>query len=376
MKTKHLLIPILCLSLSSLSFAQTWGPTVVLSQPGEVVNSLTQCRLSNEHFVVAYADAKSGAGTAVVARMERGEVSELSRLKFDADGKIAGGSPLALVPLSASRFLLLYQDTKPVGYALLGEVSASGQLSWAGPPTDFSSPSKATHFTGDAINPNLAILAFHGESNKQARVRALAIGEDGSLTLGPDNVFMQGQINAYNALSAQPDGSFVLAYTQNSSGGKAFARAGRIDGASVRIGPPMEIDARNSPFMDAATFGGGRVLAGYHTGEGHQLNLLRNENGTLRQISKTVPGSAGFLFRIDRLDNERFLYSFRNDSANRRSDVWLGRIKGDNLEASQLASLDKGASLPIITALHDRVAIFSHVAANQVETQALAVPGQ
>lgn len=372
-------VPFVCFLLLSTPavWGQTWGTPALLSEEGIVADSQETCRLTDDTFVVAYADHNDSSGKVGAYRLVRGSIETLDAISFDEDGKTSRAAPYAMARLADDRFILLYQDESPVGRALVGELSSDGKLSWVGESVVYSLPSKATHPEVAVLDRDRVLIAFFGESDRKGRVLLVQIKDD-MIELGNPTIVNRSVGNEFNSIAVLSPNEFVLGYSLGATGGgHAILRHGEIRGDRVTLGPEFVLNPGNSPYVSCLPAGRDVCLVGYMANSMIHMALVSVRDGSFRVLRKGSIPEGGHLFDMDSLDGERFIFTFRHDASNRDTPVYIGQVGSDAIEMTRIGTLNKQASIQKVTTMHSRVALITHaIQGHRIEGTALAVPAR
>jgi hypothetical protein len=358
--------------------AQTWGPKLSVSVPGETPANSEACPVDANRALVTYYDAASTGGRVALLEMNQGQLAKKGTLQFDDDGVISAGAPVIVRMVDANHFAVLYQDATPVGHVRVGRIEADGSLVWAGPVTKFSAPSKASFFELLAIGEGRVLVAYHGDTDKKGRV-AVGTLQNGQLQFpahGAQTVLTMGDANAFNDIAHLGGNRYVVAYNSTQSGGHVFLTAVSINPDNSLTGSrPARITEANTPYVCVAKARDGLLLVAYLTAQGPEVAVVKaGEDGSLNVLErKTLPDGAGHLLELAAAGPDRFVMTYRRDAKGRDTPVYLIETAGGTLKAAELSRIEGASTYPSIAPLHANVSIVTRIAGPQLEAQALAI---
>jgi len=360
--------------MSATVHAQQWERPSVVSSEGDVAVMFDTVALDSKTVVVAYYEHRSKGGKAVLCRVNGDKAVPVSSAPFDSDGKISGASSVAMARLSDERFILCYQDTSPVGKALVGRVR-DDRIQWMS-ETVFSHPNKAEFYDVAALSGDKVVFAFHGASTKRGFVVAAELLEDTPILGAAVEINPAGSgeyLNQFNRLLALDENRFVLAWSELKSGGHGFARVGTLNGLQISLGPTAQYSAANAPYPAMSALGKDAFALAFRDGDasGKPSVITGTVRGKTIEFGSpvTVPadGVADCVAAAP-LNGNIFGVTYRNNAMDRESVVHLCEVSGDTVEVTPKFPLSKGASFQQLAKLDDRSLLFAHIVpGNKVE---------
>lgn len=368
MKTPILTL-LMIAALGTLAHAES--APVELSLPSETVNSVASAALSDTLFVVAYTDAKSNIGHVVAVERSGDDLKEIGRAEIQSVDGIAPGFLLSVARVSEKRFIVLFRgQPSPTGSAVVGEVEGN-TIRWLGDPSQFSR-GKASHFTALGVGDGRVLLAYNDESMKTGLILLATANESGyqelaEARLAPHRVPLE---NAYNTLIPLTADQLVLAYTDNTTGGKAMLRQINLLGDQILLQEPFELKNGNNPFMTGQPLGKGRFLLAHRGGNtsaaSTEVALVRTKGTGFEVLAQQSLPHQSMLNTLSSLGDNRAILSFRDDGAGRETGLYSIRIEGDAPAAEPLPSIPGPSNLQHTVTLGDRAALIEIAAGHRI----------
>jgi hypothetical protein len=355
--------------------AQQWSAPVTVSKEGDIASLTAVTALSDQWVVVAYTDHASKGGKAVLCKRMDDTLQRISEVPFDSDGKISGASTLAMERLSDDRFVLCYQDTTPLGKALIGKV-ADGKIQWLSESV-FTGANKGEFYDVAALSPEKLVFIYHGATNKRGFVVVAELMED-TLIFGPAveiNPAGPGiqYLNQFNGILALDENRFVAAWADAKLGGQGFARVGQVNGNTITLGPAAQYSAANAPYATMVAMGPDRFALAYRDGAQGSKPAVKvgalSGNAITFGASEAVPADGvADCIAVTPISKSIFGIAYRNNDAGRQSALHFCRVSGDQVEVTPKYAVDRGASFQQLEKLDERTLLLTHVIpGNKVE---------
>ncbi|MCP4548609.1 MAG: hypothetical protein GY835_19305 [bacterium] len=216
--------------------------------------------LSATDFVVVYRDTGMGGwGTAITGTISGGSLSWGSESVFNN----ASTSFIAASALSATDFVVAFQDSDTTGAAITGTISG-GSLSWGSASVFDSGPNNFINMT--ALSGSDFVVIYQDEGNSYNGTAITGTVSGGSLSWGSESVFNNSSISwtSYNAIYPLSSTDFVIAVTGPS--GKVLT--GTVSGGGLSWGSGLALASTIDEYIAISPLSATHFVVAYTTGGG------------------------------------------------------------------------------------------------------------